>query len=178
MATFQSHPSYTGPDTGLLKVDRPVHWVRKQAGTLDELRELYEAAGRVFSLPPLEAFEHPELIQSYLENGWLQFDQPFTGPAIEIAEGYMIRRDGFERELYRYRALQIYTEGGREVIVRCLCPRREEGTAGLDPFYELQIVFNTGDRGPSVRAVAELMREYPSSDVDHELNIYYECEEA
>ena len=76
---FQSHPSYTGPDTGLLKVDRPVHWISKQAETLDELRELYGAAGRVFSLPPLEVFEDIELTRCYLTDGWLKFDEPFCG---------------------------------------------------------------------------------------------------
>ena len=176
MATFQSHPSYTGPDTGLLEVGRPVHWVKKRAETLDELCELYEAAGRVFSLPPIETFENSGLIRPYLENGWLQFDQPFTGPAISIADGYMIRsahhRIHDDRVLYRTRALRVYTEGGREVSIAHFTPVTPVED-NVSSYYELSIVFNTGLRGPSVRAVADLMREYPSSDVDHGLEIYY-----
>jgi hypothetical protein len=171
---FQNHPNYIGPDTGLLEVGRRVDWISKRGKTLDELRELYEAAGRVFALPPLEALENPEPLRTYLKNGWLKFDEPFCGPAVEIADGYMIRRahDTMrnERVLYRTRTLRTYTEGGREVSVTHFVPIENDEASS---YYELSIVFNTGLRGPSVRAVADLMREYPSSDVDHGLEIYY-----
>lgn len=169
---FKSDPRYVGPETGLLKVGHPVDYMCRRGDCLEELAELYEAAGRVFSLPPLEAFEQPELLEPFLR-GWLQWDQPFYGPTVEIAEGCEIRRaDRWRRDnrvLYRTRSLRIETEGGREVHLRHFTPMDEDASS----FFELVIVFRTATRDASCEAAEKLMREYPSSDVDHDLQIFY-----
>lgn len=167
--SFKSNPMYVGPEAGRLKVGHPVDYMCRRGDCLEELAELYEAAGRVFSLPPLEAFEQPELLEPFLRSGWLQWDQPFCGPTVDLAEGCEIRRAGRDRVLYKTRSLRVETEGGREVHLRHLVPMDEDASS----FFELVIVFRTATRDASCEAAEKLMREYPSSDTDYDLQIVY-----
>lgn len=149
----------------------PVETISRRGDCLEEVRPLYEAAGRVFSLPPLEVLDRPELASHYLADGWLQWEEPFCGPRIDVAEGCEIRRVGWARTLVQTRTLRVYTEGGRLVEVREL--RHASGAAE----YEVVIHFATECRGPSRRAAADVVWSYPDYLNDLELNIEY-AEEA